>query len=99
VTDARLLAQAAQWAATTESAAGEAFNITNGDLFRWCNIWPQLADSFGLPVAQPRHVSLSEFMADKGPVWDRVVAEHNLRPDAYPEIVSWGFADAIFGAQ
>ena len=31
VTDAHILAQAAHWAATTSTAAGEAFNITNGD--------------------------------------------------------------------
>jgi hypothetical protein len=57
VTDARILAQAAHWAATTPSAAGEAFNITNGDDFRWCNMWPKFADMFGLPNAEPRHIS------------------------------------------
>ena len=40
VTDANILAQAAHWAATTPSAAGEAFNITNGDYFRWCTCGP-----------------------------------------------------------
>jgi nucleoside-diphosphate-sugar epimerase len=98
VTDARILAQAAHWAATTPSAAGEAFNITNGDYFRWCNMWRKFAGMFGLPDAEPRHISLSEFMADKGPVWDRIVAKHNLQPYAYSDIVSWGFADAIFGS-
>ena len=99
VTDARILAQAAQWASTTPAAAGEAFNITNGDYFRWCNIWPQFADIFGLPVAEPRHISLTEFMADKEPVWDRIVAKHHLQPYPYSDIVAWGFADAIFGSE
>jgi hypothetical protein len=31
-------------------------------------------------------------------VWDRIVAKHNLQPYAYSDIVSWGFADAIFGS-
>jgi hypothetical protein len=53
---------------------------------------------FGLPDADPRHISLTEFMADKAPVWDRIVAKHNLQPYAYSDIVSWGFADAIFGS-
>ena len=61
-------------------------------------MWPKFAAMFGLPVAEPRHISLSEFMADKAPVWDRIVAKHNLRPYAYSDIVSWGFADAIFGS-
>ena len=98
VTDARILAEAAHWAATTPSAAGQAFNITNSDYFRWCNIWPQFAAMFDRPDTEPRHISLTEFMADKGPVWDRIVAKHNLQPYAYPDIVSWGFADAIFGS-
>jgi hypothetical protein len=40
----------------------------------------------------------TEFMADKAPVWDRIVAKHNLQPYLYSDIVSWGFADAIFGS-
>jgi nucleoside-diphosphate-sugar epimerase len=99
VTDARLLAQAAEWAATSPSCAGEAFNITNGDVFRWCYLWPKLADSFALPCAEPRHLSLTQFMADKEPVWDRIVAKHDLRPYAFEDIVSWRFADAIFGTE
>ena len=38
-------------------------------------------------------------MADKEPVWDRIVAKHDLRPYAFEDIVSWGFADAIFGTE
>ena len=60
-------------------------------------MWPKFAAMFGLPDAEPRHISLTEFMADKGPVWDRIVAKHNLQPYAYSDIVSWGFADALFG--
>ncbi|MDT5356465.1 MAG: hypothetical protein QOJ56_4997 [Mycobacterium sp.] len=99
VTDARILAQAAQWAATTPSAAGEAFNITNGDYFRWCNMWPKFADMLSLRDAEPRQFSLTEFMADKAPVWDRIVAKQNLKPHAYSDIVSWEFADFIFSAE
>jgi nucleoside-diphosphate-sugar epimerase len=99
VTDARILAQAAQWAATTPSAAGEAFNITNGDYFRWCNLWPKFADMLSLRDAEPRQLSLTEFRADKAPVWDRIVAKQNLKPHAYSDIVSWEFADSIFSAE
>jgi nucleoside-diphosphate-sugar epimerase len=99
VTDARLLAQAAEWAATSPSCEGQAFNVTNGDVFRWCNLWPKLADSFGLQSAESRHLSLARFMADKAPVWDQIVARHDLQPHAFDDIVSWGFADAIFGTE
>jgi nucleoside-diphosphate-sugar epimerase len=98
VTDARILAQAAEWAATTPECAGEIFNITNGDCFRWQNMWPRLADFFGLERGEPRTISLTEFMADKGPVWDRIVEKYGLVPYRYENIVWWGFGDAIFGS-
>jgi nucleoside-diphosphate-sugar epimerase len=99
VTDARILAMAAQWAATDPGCAEEAFNITNGDVFRWCNLWPKLADALAVEPGAPRGLSLTRFMADKAPVWDRIVAKHDLRPYRFHEIVSWDFADAIFAAE
>lgn len=98
VTDARLLAAAAEWSATTPACAGEAFNITNGDCFRWSRLWPRFAEAFGLPFAEPRTISLREFMADKEPVWEAIVARHGLVPHTWGEIASWGFGDAIFGS-
>src|SRR3954469_23217035 len=43
MTDSGLLAQAAVWAATDPAARDQAFNIANGDLFRWNELWPRLA--------------------------------------------------------
>jgi nucleoside-diphosphate-sugar epimerase len=99
LTDARILAAAAEWAATSPSAAGEPFNVTNGDVFRWCNLWPVLAEMLGVEYGEPRHLPLTRFMADKAPVWDRIVAKHGLRPYAYADVASWGFADAILGSE
>jgi nucleoside-diphosphate-sugar epimerase len=42
MTDAGLLARAMVWAATEPTAANQAFNINNGDLFRWEEMWPKL---------------------------------------------------------
>ncbi|QUQ66055.1 SDR family oxidoreductase [Kutzneria sp. CA-103260] len=95
LTDARLLARAAEWAATTPAAAGEAFNITNGDVFRWSTLWPRLAETYRLPHAEPRPMRLAEVMADKAPVWDRIVARHGLVATKFEETASWPFADAI----
>src|SRR5207302_1024919 len=86
VTDASI--QAAQWAATTASCSGEAFNITNGDVFRWCNLWSSFANFFSLGFAEPRRISLMDFMAHKAPVWDRIVSRHGLRTYAFSDIVS-----------
>jgi hypothetical protein len=40
MTDAGLLARATVWAATDPRFANQAFNINNGDLFRWNDMWP-----------------------------------------------------------
>jgi nucleoside-diphosphate-sugar epimerase len=99
VTDARILARAILWSATEPRCAGEVFNITNGDYFRWQNLWPRLARFFGLEHDEPQTLSLAEFMADKGPVWERIVERHGLRPYAYDQIVAWEFGDAVFASE
>lgn len=60
MTDARLLARAMVWAATDPRAANQAYNINNGDLFRWEEMWPRIAAYFEIPTAprpadEPRH--------------------------------------------
>jgi len=52
MTDAGLLARHLEWAATTEAARDQAFNIVNGDVFRWSWMWTRLADWFGLQPAK-----------------------------------------------
>ena len=46
MTDAGLLTRAMVWAATDPAAANQAYNISNGDLFRWEEMWPKLASYF-----------------------------------------------------
>jgi hypothetical protein len=84
--------------ATEPRCANEPFNITNGDLIRWENFWPKLAAYFGMEVGPRQHIRLSEMMADKAPVWDRIVAEHDLQRIPYDQIVSWPYGDFVFGA-
>jgi nucleoside-diphosphate-sugar epimerase len=51
VTDARQLAKQLVWAADTEAAHNTAFNIVNGDVFRWQWLWGRLANWFGVEAA------------------------------------------------
>ena len=41
-----MLSHAIDWAGESEATDGEVFNITNGDFFRWCNVWPRIAEVF-----------------------------------------------------
>jgi nucleoside-diphosphate-sugar epimerase len=97
LSDARLLAEASEWAALEPSAAGEAFNVTNGDLFRWSNVWPRIAELFGMAAGGPGAPKLSEFMADKEPVWNAIVSREKLKPYTFSEIASWPYGDYVFG--
>ena len=56
MTDAGLLARHLQWAVhAPEAARNQAFNVVNGDVFRWKWMWARLADWFGLkPAPYPR---------------------------------------------
>lgn len=95
VTDAGLLARASEFVAT-KAPGGEAYNVTNGDIFRWEQLWPAFARDFGMETGWPLPMKLSDFMADKGPVWQRIVQKHGLKPYAYETIAAWGFGDFIF---
>jgi nucleoside-diphosphate-sugar epimerase len=96
MTDASLLAEATVWAATTPACANQAFNITNGDLFRWNDMWPRIANMFGLDTATPLPMSLADVMADKEPLWNPIVSEHELKPTPYRDVSSWAFGDFVF---
>lgn len=90
------LAKAIVWMATTEGCANQAFNITNGDCFRWENLWPGFASYFDLAVGPVRKISLAHVMADKATVWDRIVERHGLKPTPYEDMALWSYGDFVF---
>ncbi len=98
VTSADILADATDWAGRSNAARNEIFNITNGDQFRWQHMWPRIADMFGMAPAEPVPTPLAAYMADKGPLWSRIVETHGLQPVPYASLVSWGFGDFIFNS-
>jgi nucleoside-diphosphate-sugar epimerase len=99
VTDAELLARATIWAGAEPGAAGEVFNITNGDQFRWRQLWPVFARHFGMEVAEPQPVPLVEAMPTYREVWERLVSRHDLRSTPYDDLVAWQFGDFLFRSE
>jgi nucleoside-diphosphate-sugar epimerase len=96
--DADLLARAIAWAGGSERARNEVFNITNGDVFIWENVWPAIADSLGMAVAPPAPLSLEAVTSKEGAAWDRVRAKYALAAPPLREFVgeSFQFADFAF---
>ncbi len=98
VTDSGLLGRAMVWAATTPDCANRAFNIANGDVFRWENVWERIAEYFGMEAGPPQPIGLAETMADKEPLWNRIVERHGLTPTPFGKAANWAFGDYAFGS-
>jgi len=82
--DADLLARAIAWAGEAEAARDEVFNVTNGDVFTWPNVWPAIAEAAGMrPGPDEPFLLQSLNRAD----WDRARERYGL--------VSPGLADFI----
>ncbi|KAA2241680.1 SDR family oxidoreductase [Chitinophaga agrisoli] len=96
MTDAGLLAKATVWAATDTGCANQAFNITNGDLFRWNDLWPKIARYFDLETASPLHMQLQTVMADKAALWQAMQEKYGLDKHNYDQLNNWGFGDFVF---
>jgi nucleoside-diphosphate-sugar epimerase len=99
VTDARMLAKQLVWAADTDAAKNEAFNIVNGDVFRWSWLWPKLAGWFGVEAAgysgqiQP----LEAAMAQDGPLWREIATRHGLAEPDLDRLASAWHTDLDLG--
>ena len=98
-TDATQLARGLKWMASAPAARNEAFNLTDGSLFRWSGLWPKIARLYGLECGVPRPLRLGEWMADKGPVWERIVQRHGLVAQPMAAVVTWGFGDFLWGLE
>ncbi|HUF88203.1 MAG TPA: SDR family oxidoreductase [Thermohalobaculum sp.] len=96
--DARLLARVLAWAAESPAAAGETFNVTNGDVFVWHNVWPALAEALGVEPGEPEPHALGATLPGKEAVWARIVERHGLRPLRLAELLglSHHYADFCF---
>ena len=96
--DTRLVADAMVWAAESRAAAGETFNLTNGEVFEWRDLWPAFAEELGVEIGPDEPVSLAQFMPAKADVWDRVVDRHDLRRLPMTELLgeSHHYADVCF---
>jgi nucleoside-diphosphate-sugar epimerase len=96
--DADLIARGLAWAAETPSARNESFNITNGDVMVWPNVWPAIAAAVGLEPAFGEPLSLAEFLPAHSEVWDRIVEKHALKRTGLAALLgeSHHYADLLF---
>jgi nucleoside-diphosphate-sugar epimerase len=97
-TDAQLLARATIWAGRAPAARDQAFNITNGDVYRWSQMWAAVAGHYGMELAGPQQMPLAEVMPGHQATWEQITRQHDLVPARWEDLVDWRFADFIFGS-
>ena len=93
MTDAGLFARAMKFIASAPAGRNEAFNVTNGDFFRWRDMWPKIAAYYGIAAGEVRPFSLNEWARDKRPAWAAIIRRHGLRGTPLDEVADWAFAD------
>jgi hypothetical protein len=79
--------------AVSPACRNEAFNVANGDVVRWRELWPGIAAYFGVSAGGARPFSLNEWVRDKQPVWASIVRRHGLAETRLDQVADWAFAD------
>ncbi|ONI33465.1 hypothetical protein PRUPE_1G426200 [Prunus persica] len=102
VSDADLIAEQQIWAAVDPNAKNEAFNVNNGDVFKWKQFWTVLAEQFEIEEygfdEEGGGFSLLEMMKEKEGVWEEIVRENQLEPTKLEEI-GWWLLDLFFSGE
>lgn len=99
VTDARILAEQLVWASTTDAARNEAFNIVNGDYFRWSWLWNKIAAYFGVgAVGYENEIHpLEKEMENDAEVWKQIAQRYNLKEHNLDRLASAWHTDLDLG--
>jgi nucleoside-diphosphate-sugar epimerase len=95
--DADLLARAILWSGESPAAAGEAFNVTNGDVVTWAALWPWIAALFGVAAEPPARIELAREMPPQKSAWSALCRDFGLADEAFFDTVPWRYADDLFG--
>jgi nucleoside-diphosphate-sugar epimerase len=97
--DSRLIASAVEFAGTHAVADNETYNVVNGDVLVWQDVWPAIAAHFGMEVGEPQPLQLAREMPRHADIWAALVDRHGLQPLPLDRLLgsSWQFADRNLG--
>src|SRR6202165_5278412 len=93
--DVDLLARAIAWAGEADAARNEAFNVTNGDVFTWENVWPAVSEALDMKPGVAAPLSLVASYPQWIAPWQALRSNHDLiAPDREPFVgLSFQYAD------
>ena len=99
MTDSGLLAEQMVWAGTTPGVENQAYNIVNGDVFRWRSMWPRLAAYFGVQpegfITLPRPLETQMIGSERE--WRLIAEKYDLVEPDSTRLASWWHTDGDLG--
>jgi nucleoside-diphosphate-sugar epimerase len=97
--DADLLARCIAWSGEAAAARNEIFNVTNGDVFVWPNVWPAIADALGLAAGDHVPLALDREIRPREAEWAEICATQGLKSGTLKDFVglSFEYADYTMG--
>ncbi|MDO9062382.1 MAG: NAD-dependent epimerase/dehydratase family protein [Bradyrhizobium sp.] len=94
--DVDLLARAVAWAGEAEAARNEAFNVTNGDVFTWENVWPAIAEALDMKPGAAVPLSLAQTWPQWVAPWDAIRHKYDLASPGLEAFVGLSFQYADY---
>jgi nucleoside-diphosphate-sugar epimerase len=97
--DADLLARVIGWAGESQNAGNEIFNVTNGDVFVWENIWPAISAALGMQPGANAPLALDREIRPRESEWQAIRTKYKLRSGSLRDFVglSFEYADYTMG--
>jgi len=94
--DVDLLARAIAWAGEADAARNEAFNVTNGDVFAWQNVWPAISEALDMKPGDAAPLSLAQSFPQWIAPWEALRRKHGLISPGLEAFVGLSFQYADY---
>ena len=94
--DVDLLARAIAWSGEAEAARNEAFNVTNGDVFTWENVWPAIAEALDMKPGSNVPLSLAQTWPQWVAPWEALRRKYDLLSPGLEAFVGLSFQYADY---
>jgi nucleoside-diphosphate-sugar epimerase len=92
--DAHVLCQGIMWMSTHDHCASNAFNMQNGDYTRWEQLWPKMANYFGMEWKMAdKPFLIADWIKDKADIWNRICDKHGLQKFDLSQVGTWQSLD------
>ena len=101
VSDLDLVVDHLEWEAVTGAAHNQAFNVLNGDVFRWRRMWQVIAEYFSLDTGEypGEPMSMEDFVSSHVDVWDEITDKFGLQRFRLDTLMSGWYVNAILGSK